>query len=197
MYVRRWADRLLLRAPASFRILRNAPVIGELVHRLSYTLVPADAKVWMQVASGAAEGIRFRDNAERNRFGNITVHETGVWSSSGMLDFAMADPASPDHGTGRFLPGGGGPQARCISIDDFAQTAPPPDAIKCDVEGAEVEVLPGARRILATQKPWVLCETHSPEADRESRAILHELGYTIEAIDAMHFFAEHCVQRVA
>lgn len=133
---------------------------------------------------------RLRENADRNRFKNITVVASGVWSSTGMLAFHAADSASPDHGTGKFMAGDGGKLTDCISIDDFVKTQPPPDAIKCDVEGAEVEVLRGARRTLAVRKPWVLCETHSLEMQSDSHAILHDLGYAIESVDPAHFFAQ-------
>ena len=265
MTVRSWFGQVLLRAPEPLRRLRNAPVIGEIIHRCSYRLIPSHEKVWTQVESGPAEGIwlrlnprtgqsyrsgegematqkilakrlrpgmifydlganigffsllgarlvgeegkvfsfepdatsamRLRQNAEKNRFRNIAVQEAGVWSSSGMIHFAVADSASPDHGTGRFIPGGGAQLTRCVSVDDFACTAQPPDAVKCDVEGAEVEVLRGARHVRAARKPWILCETHSPEADRDSRAILNELDYRIETVDALHFFAEPRVRK--
>jgi FkbM family methyltransferase len=262
--VREWAGRLLLRAPAPLRSLRNAPLIGGLIHRMSHSVLPAEEKIWAQVEAGPAKGIwlrlnprtgqhylrgegeaatqdtlverlrpgevfydlganigffsmlaarlvgasgkvfsfepdaevaaRLRENAERNGFANVTVTEAGVWSTSGMFDFAAAaDSASPDHGTGRFVTDGGGRPTRCVSIDDFVRTAPPPGAIKCDVEGAEVEVLRGARETLCTHKPWVLCETHSPECDRDSRAILAGLGYEIQTVDALHFLAQPTV----
>jgi len=132
---------------------------------------------------------RLRENADRNGFTNITVVASGVWSSTGMLEFHAAEASSPDHGTGKFAVGGGGRLTHCISLDDFVETQAPPDAIKCDVEGAEVEVLRGARRTLAVHKPWVLCETHSSETQSDSHAILRELGYTIQMIDPFHLFA--------
>jgi hypothetical protein len=76
-----------------------------------------------------------------------------------------------------------------VSLDDFIQSAPRPTAIKCDVEGAELEVLKGARRILSESRPWILCEMHSPENDRDARKFLAELGYSITEIDDMHVFA--------
>jgi FkbM family methyltransferase len=260
MTAKQWAGRLLLHAPAPLRSLRNAPLIGGLIHRFSHKMLPADEKVWVQVEEGPAKGIwlrlnprtgqhylrgegeqatqqvllerlkpgmvfydlganigffsmlaarlvgaggkvvsfepdpevaaRLRENAERNAFANVSVCEAGVWSTSGMMEFAAAaDAASPDHGTGRFVSDGKGKPTRCVALDDFARTAPAPDAIKCDVEGAETEALRGAFETLKRSKPWVLCETHSPEADRESREILARAGYAIESIDALHFLA--------
>lgn len=155
---------------------------------LAARLVGAEGKVFsfepdLEVAQ------RLRENADRNRFRNIIVVASGVWSSSGMLAFHAADATSPDRGTGKFVAGHGGTLTHCTSVDDFVKAEPPPDAIKCDVEGAEVEVLRGAHRTLTVRKPWVLCETHSPETQRDSDAILRELGYTIQTVDAAHLFA--------
>ena len=77
----------------------------------------------------------------------------------------------------------------CVSIDDFALSAPAPAGIKCDVEGAEVEVLRGARACLSRHRPWVLCETQSAENAQAVRAILSELEYSIKEIDDVHLFA--------
>lgn len=257
--VREWAGRMLLRAPAPLRSLRNAPLIGGLIHRLSHSVVPTNEKIWVQVESGPAKGIwlrlnprtgqhylrgegeaatqeaivsrlrpgmvfydlganigffsllaarlvgatgkifsfepdaevasRLHENAARNGFQNVAVTEAGVWSRSGVFDFVAADSASPDHGTGKFVLDGSGKPTRCVSVDDFVRKTTPPDAIKCDVEGAEVEVLRGATETLRAHRPWILCETHSSSADRESRAILEGLGYVIQPIDAIHFLA--------
>lgn len=49
--------------------------------------------------------------------------------------------------------------------------------LKVDVEGAEVEVLGGARRILAEQRPHAIVETHSAELERACGDLLLECGY--------------------
>jgi len=69
------------------------------------------------------------------------------------------------------------------------ETAPAPDAIKCDVEGAEIEVLCGAERTLRMKRPWIICETHSEENERCVRKILRGLGYTLEMMDDNHVLA--------
>jgi FkbM family methyltransferase len=136
--------------------------------------------------------IRLRRNLERNGFSNATVVETGVWSSTVELAFAMASENSPDRGVGTFMPQrnpAGSLSIRCVSLDDFAQLAEPPTAIKCDVEGAELEVLKGARQLLSQRRPWILCEMHSSENDRAARKFLAEFGYSFTEIDDMHVFA--------
>jgi FkbM family methyltransferase len=135
---------------------------------------------------------RLRRNAARNDLSNITVVEMGVWSASGRLNFISADSSSPDRGVGRFQPDGHGPAgipARCVSLDDFVQGAPPPCAIKCDVEGAEVEVFRGAKNLLRVHQPWILCELHSRENDRAWRELIGSFGYSCESVDENHVLA--------
>lgn len=257
--MRQWAGQWMLRAPAPLRSFRNAPIIGNWIHRLSHSLLPSNDKIWVQVKAGPAKGIwlrlnprtgqdylsgqaeaasqqvlaerlrsgdvfydlgsniglfsllaarlvgesgkvfsfepdseiaaRLRENAERNAATNVSVTEVGVWSSSGMQNFVPAGVASPDHGTGSFVAQGPGTRVRCVSLDDFAASHAPPAAIKCDVEGAEVEVLKGATHVLKSQRPWVLCETHSGECDRSVREIFANLGFRIQAVDANHILA--------
>jgi FkbM family methyltransferase len=259
---RKWMGELLLHSPAPLRSLRDVPVLGEIIHRLSYRLLPADEKVWARIEAGPAKGIwmelnprtsqsyvrgeaelavqkvlaerirpgivfydlganiglfsllaarlvgaggkvfsfepdasvaaRLRRNVARNGFENVTMVEAGVWSTSGDMNFIAADPASPDHGLGRFATGNDAPAgspAKCIALDDFIETAPAPDAIKCDVEGAEVEVFRGAEKLLGTHRPWIVCEIHSAANDQALRSHLGRFGYHLEAVDANHLFA--------
>jgi FkbM family methyltransferase len=260
---RNWVGALLLRTPASLRSIRNVPILGEFVHRISHRVLPGDERVWAQIEAGPAKGLwlelnprtgqnylrgdaessvqevlarklrpgmvfydlganiglftllgarlvgpsgkvfsfepdaevanRLRRNVERNGFSNVTVVEAGVWSSSREMMFVVADSASPDHGTGTFMEGTAagarGSTVRCVALDDFVRDAPPPDAIKCDVEGAEVEALRGAEKLLEGCRPWILCEMHSEENARAWRELLSGLGYNFEAVDTLHILA--------
>ena len=135
---------------------------------------------------------RLRRNVEHNSFSQVTVVESGVWSSTGTLEFTTAGQASPDRGVGTFLSSDAGAAStpiRVVSLDDFVRSAPPPDAIKCDVEGAEVHGLRGAERLLASYRPWILAEMHSDSNDRVSRELLSNFGYTVETIDSNHILA--------
>ena len=42
--VREWMGDLLLHTPASLRSLRNVPFVGNLIHRLSHSVLPVDQK---------------------------------------------------------------------------------------------------------------------------------------------------------
>jgi len=136
---------------------------------------------------------RLERNVARNGFANVSIIEAGVWSSSGDRHFSGANAGSPDRGIGSFVyqtgPAESAAVVPCVSIDDFAKSAPPPSGIKCDVEGAEIEVLRGARDTLARHRPWILCETQNAENALSARALLAELGYSIEQISDVHLFA--------
>ena len=54
---RNWMATVMLRLPASLRSFRRVPVLGSLVHTLSYQILSSDQKVWVQVAAGPAKGI--------------------------------------------------------------------------------------------------------------------------------------------
>jgi FkbM family methyltransferase len=72
---------------------------------------------------------------------------------------------------------------KCVSIDGVvAQGSPPPDVIKIDVEGAELEVLQGAEQTLRAHKPPLLLATHDvhvPGIDRKCAEFLKKLGYQL------------------
>jgi len=67
--------------------------------------------------------------------------------------------------------------------------SPLPDAIKCDVEGAEIEALRGAEGVLRAKHPWIVCEMHSQANERAAREILRRFDYTLEARDKSHLLA--------
>jgi FkbM family methyltransferase len=135
---------------------------------------------------------RLERNIARNGYQNTTVIQAGVWSTTEKRSFKVADASSPDHGVGRFTAeeaDGKNILVECVALDDFVRNVPAPDAIKCDVEGAEIEVLRGAKKVLQEHKPWIICELHS-EANRVTFGnILNESGYRVETVDANHVLA--------
>jgi FkbM family methyltransferase len=135
---------------------------------------------------------RLRRNIARNGFINATVVEAGVWSASGAVNFVAADLSSPDRGVGKFVPGEGaaaGTPTRCVALDDYIRGAPAPDVIKCDVEGAEIEVFRGAENLLQARHPLILCEMHSDANDKFLREYFARLGYNLESVDDLHVLA--------
>jgi len=135
---------------------------------------------------------RLTRNVERNEFQNVAIVSKGVWSGTERRAFAPSDSSSPDHGTGSFVTDGnptGTVLLDCVALDDFVREAPAPQAIKCDVEGAELEVLRGAENTLRGHRPWILCEMHSEANDHACRQLLGQFGYNLVSVDRHHVLA--------
>jgi FkbM family methyltransferase len=135
---------------------------------------------------------RLREHATRNQFYWVNVEEKAVWSETRTVHFARADPnVSPDRGLGHVVASGTDDAFKmdAVSLDDYAQKTPAmPDFIKCDVEGAEVEVFRGAQRVLAAKRPVIVCEIHGDNR----AAVLDELlplGYVCTDCGPHHILA--------
>lgn len=68
-------------------------------------------------------------------------------------------------------------EVRAITLDAALATLPRPDVVKIDVEGAEVEVLRGATKVLGS-RPTILCEV-AHENSAVVTAILRDAGYRL------------------
>ena len=85
--------------------------------------------------------------------------------------------------------------ADMVSIDELVASGrlPPPTFLKIDVEGGELGVLRGARRVLADHRPRMVLATHSPELESHCRAYLADLGYEMSDIGQLKGDTEHVV----
>ncbi|MCL6645794.1 MAG: FkbM family methyltransferase [Dehalococcoidia bacterium] len=70
-----------------------------------------------------------------------------------------------------------------------AAANPPPDFVKCDVEGAEVAAFHGAATVLFTRRPVLLVEMHSPENHRTLLEKFAGFGYQCRGLDETHVLA--------
>lgn len=64
-----------------------------------------------------------------------------------------------------------------VALDEYTMGREPPTVIKIDVEGAELDVLRGARRLLGTYRPHLLIETHSERLERAIAEMLITADY--------------------
>jgi FkbM family methyltransferase len=113
-----------------------------------------------------------------NNLQNCTVFEEAVCNEEGTRRFSTA---ASDFCTARLSPDGEirVPSTTLDSCIYGAKRLRPPDIIKIDVEGAELEVLEGAHRALAEFHPTIFLEIHGTQLHAECRAFLSKKGYQI------------------
>jgi FkbM family methyltransferase len=141
---------------------------------------------------------RLCENVIRNQGAPIVIEEKAVWSSSSPVSFARADvEVSPDRGLGHVINNsaeGSAPgtiRVEAVSVDEYVRKSGPPDFIKCDVEGAEVEVFRGAEKLLNERPPLILCELHGEENRQTLLKVFANLGYRSEPCGKNHILAQY------
>jgi FkbM family methyltransferase len=135
---------------------------------------------------------RLREHARRNLFSWVNVEQKAAWHESGTVMFERVDASvSPDRGVGHVVDSTNEHVVSldAIALDDCSPKYRAPDFIKCDVEGAEGEVLRGARTLLEKQRPRVLCEIHSEHSRQLVLSEFSRFDYICENCDDNHILA--------
>jgi FkbM family methyltransferase len=132
-----------------------------------------------------ANAARLRENVALNGLRNVTVLELAAWSGQRAVELRVDGPVGT--GTHRVIPGGeiGSTPVPAITIDEIVSGGhPPPDVIKVDVEGGELEVVRGAAATLRSGAVRDLfVEVHPPaltpqgSGDEALASMLAELGF--------------------
>ncbi len=128
-----------------------------------------------------------------NHFDQIEVSRAALSDSAGRVSFALPDAGN--RGRGRLAESteaGSVEEVETITLDAFfrARALERFDALKLDVEGAELKVLAGARATIARFHPAMLIELNEPALARfqakseELLELVRGLGYDIFRIDA-------------
>lgn len=126
--------------------------------------------------------------------GNLTLHNAAVGAKAATMSFMVGDDTglSGFKTTGMMLDRTGNPgtqiQVDVLAIDDLA--LPKVDMVKIDVEGAELEVLKGARTTFSKDRPWVVFEhtDHSLAYDENGTSgaifdLATEMGLAVSTLD--------------
>jgi FkbM family methyltransferase len=141
----------------------------------------------------ATNARQIEHNAALNHFDHVHVCQVALGKEDGEAEFVVS--ASPTWGrlaSAGFTPDRAGTTRVPVRrLDTLAAEArlPAPDLIKMDVEGAEADVLAGARGLLAAARPLLVIETHGTnQAVAEALAAhdyhLHVLGRKVALQDA-------------
>lgn len=130
-------------------------------------------------------------NAGRNGLTNVVVHAVAVADRDdetaelmlathpGGATLSVAD--APDDLSGHL-------EVPLVSLDRLVAdgVCPPPDVVKIDVEGAEMQVLDGMSTLLAQYQPDLICELDSADADilaskvEQWRARMAAIDYAVQ-----------------
>lgn len=121
-----------------------------------------------------------KEHIRINGITNITVIDAAVSDSSGIAYFQENRCSFQGH-----LASVGNIEVKTVSLDEIISQGeiPNPDYIKIDVEGAELQVLNGAKNLLNNVKPTIFLATHGDEIQRQCRIFLESIGYRLEAIN--------------
>lgn len=156
-------------AHLGFFTLLAARLAGPDGHVVAFEPVPANAEV-----------VRF--SAMRSGLGDrVEVREQALGGATGTEELLVVGEAGWSHLASRGNVAGVTERrtVEVIAMDDVP--GPPPDVIKLDIEGSEVDALRGATRLLAEVRPVLVIELHDTNA--EVAAILRDASYAIENLE--------------
>ena len=117
---------------------------------------------------------------------NVTVEQLALGAAPGTARLCLSEKTDSSNS----LRAGFRPSRRSVSvtvetIDRYvASTGTTPRVIKVDTESTEPDVLHGAAGLLATSRPWIICEVLAGRTEADLTAILAPLGYCWFRIDA-------------
>jgi FkbM family methyltransferase len=119
-----------------------------------------------------------RQHMYLNHCSNVHVEEVAVSNASGRARFVCGKGSGTGH-----LDRSGGMEVRTIRLADFCGARGiRPTALKIDVEGAEAEVLEGARELIRSTRPVIFLSTHGPALHRQCLSWLRDDGYRLQPI---------------
>lgn len=139
---------------------------------------PAGRVVAFDPAPENCESIR--EQVELNGFAPYsTAVQKAIGGSAGRATFSFAASGSPMGHLGGAGSGEHSVEVEVTTLDAAAEAYGPPTFIKLDVEGAEGEVMAGARNLLASgaARPAWLIELHSPQCEADVKRQLAAAGY--------------------
>lgn len=118
-----------------------------------------------------------------NGIKNVTVIDKAVSQEPGELHLRLhTDPCQ------RRLDEAGEIAVATTSIDSVIGELPPPNCIKMDIEGAEIQALSGARECFLRYRPKLLLATHSG-SDVPCCEMLRSWGYAISFFEGSDLLA--------
>ncbi|RII27771.1 MAG: hypothetical protein CXR31_05970 [Geobacter sp.] len=136
-----------------------------------------------------------------NGANNVTVIAAACSESLSLALFSSGENFATGHIDGSAVTQENTFLVPTLSVDAVVKkTGVSPNAMKIDVEGAELSVLKGAKNTIASARPEIFLSTHSASLRTDCLAYLEEAGYTVEALDSdddpSSFLATHYEGRI-
>lgn len=124
-------------------------------------------------------------NIELNTILNCIVEEVALSNRHGTAQFDFG-------GTTYSLLGRGKDTVLCKMLSDY----PPADLIKIDAGNSEADIIDGGKGAIASQKPFILMQTHSSVNHEHMFEQLKKVGYKTEHLGKLPGGGSHYVFRV-
>jgi FkbM family methyltransferase len=124
--------------------------------------------------------VYLRKHLQLNSIRNVSVVECAISDRSGTALFDEGPSSSMG-----CLSAMGSLSVATATLDELFSSAEisAPNYIKIDVEGAEAQVLAGAKRLLEDFHPTLFLSTHGIEPHTQCCRFLNDLGYEVSAVD--------------
>ena len=118
-----------------------------------------------------------------NGVANCAVLDVAVSCSDGTANFQVGSNHSVGHLTTESL---NTLSVRTVTLDGLVASGrlPPPNVVKCDIEGGEYDALRGASETLTEHAPTIFLRTHGPEVHERCCTLLTALHYQLTPLDA-------------
>ncbi len=122
----------------------------------------------------------FRKHMRINGFKNVTLFECATGRSDEEVGFNTRTGSATGH-----VDKSGSLKVKQVSVSGMVKDGrlPPPDFIKIDVEGGEIEVLSDLRQLIAEKRPRMVIATHNDECHDFVTGLLQELDYNFEVLN--------------
>lgn len=167
------------------RMIHSGDVVFDIGANVGFYTLLAASRVRVDGVVVAFEPLRqnthfLRRHLRINRFDGVRVIEAAVGKRNGTAHFQPHASSA----MGR-VSENGSLVVEQVSLDELCdvRAIPDPMLMKIDVEGAELNVLEGASRMLARARPAIFLATHGALVHRECCDFLRAAGYSLRPID--------------
>ena len=124
------------------------------------------------------------ENVKSNSLSAVRLNCFAITEHCGTVQFYMAPPTNIGASSCQKTDDGFRVEVECHTLDCYAEQHQLPQLVKLDVEGSEISVLLGAKRLLARQTPLIVEFSPRRQSCAELATLLRGHGYRLERLSA-------------